>query len=288
MMIQMMRMRFDFLLFINFSHMKALPFQLHHKFLLHLLSHCNECLQVQQSHSLLISLQHQLCLNLFRLLQPESCHLHLLFLLPLLKEVAFVYVCLVEPTLNYAQVIQRAIVNHTDVQKPSPSVQSPSKPQSPEIKKLPSPVITEPSFTPPSLPPVESQWNRIELLDFLSDSYTEFTEQSHLDSTPLSFPSNPVCIPSCFPQVPKKELFDASVIKSMDSDTLLFAYGYALSDSQRFLIAKALVDKGWKYDREGKTWVMETVSEKDDILMCRMESIKCTIIRIGQYKMKAR
>lgn len=194
----------------------------------------------------------------------------------------------IEPTLNYAQVIQRAIVNHTDSQKPTVSVQSPSKPQSPEIKKLPSPVITEPSFTPPSLPPVESQWNRIELLDFLSDSYTEFTEQTHLDSAPLSFPSNPVCVPSCFPQVPRKELFDASVMKSMDSDTLLFAYGYALSDSQRYMIAKALIDKGWKYNKEGKTWVIETVSEGDVIVMYRMETIKYMIIYTGQYKMKPR
>ena len=186
----------------------------------------------------------------------------------------------IEPisSINYAQVVQRAKVDaqkqqQQQQQQPtiisSPVSRLSLQPRSSDTKKptLPQqPTFTEPSFIPPSYSPVDQQFNCIELLNFVSDSYTDFTSHSTIHTEPLSFPTNPVSVPSCFPQTPLQEIVDENVIRKMDNNTLLFAYVYGVSDSQRVLIAKVLTERGWLFNKELKTWVLEKVWYIYDLL----------------------
>ena len=121
------------------------------------------------------------------------------------------------------------------------------------------PTFTEPSFIPPSSSPVEQQFNCLELLNFVSDSYTHFTSHSTIQTEPLSFPTNPVAVPSCFPQTPLQEIVDENVIRKMDNNTLLFGYVYGISDTQSVLIAKFLTEGGWLFNKGLKAGVVEKV-----------------------------
>ena len=188
----------------------------------------------------------------------------------------------IEPmsSINYAQVVQRAKVDAQKQQQQQQQQQQPTiisspvsrlslQPRSSDTKKptLPQqPTFTEPSFIPPSYSPIDQQFNCIELLNFVSDSYTDFTSHSTIHTEPLSFPINPVSVPSCFPQTPLQEIVDENVIRKMDNNTLLFAYVYGVSDSQRVLIAKVLTERGWLFNKELKTWVLEKVWYIYDLL----------------------
>ena len=188
----------------------------------------------------------------------------------------------IEPisSINYAQVVQRAKVDAQKQQQQQQQQQQPTiitpplsrlslQPRSSDMKKPTAPqqpTFTEPSFIPPSSSPVEQQFNCLELLNFVSDSYTDFTSHSTIQTEPLSFPTNPVAVPSCFPQTPLQEIVDENVIRKMDNNTLLFAYVYGVSDSQRVLIAKVLTERGWLFNKELKTWVLEKVWYIYDLL----------------------
>lgn len=164
--------------------------------------------------------------------------------------------------INYAQVVQRAKSNQ-EAQKAM------VQPQSPELKKAepPTPTIVEPQFIPPEVPVTEPIWNRNDLISILTEVYDSFTSQPQLDTSIIYSPANPIAVPSSFPQTPKKELLESSVIATMDEETLLFAYSYALTDSQRSQIAKALVAKGWLFDKQTRTWVTAIVrlNQEDDV-----------------------
>ena len=69
----------------------------------------------------------------------------------------------------------------------------------------------------------------------------------------------------------------------MDNNTLLFAYVYGVSDTQRVLIAKVLTERGWLFNKELKSWVLEKVWFIYYILY-RMVNIVYMIIQNGQHE----